>query len=305
MEKIIAECAARGARWVDPDFGPDARSLGSARLCTWVRPSEFMRPHEPVLFDNDAEPDDIAQGELGDCYFLSALSVLAEDPKRIARLFEDHMPNEYGVYCATFYPNGIYTQVIVDDLMPCHPDSRQPMYSRNKGPELWVLLLEKAYSKVFGSYANIDTGTTIKALFDLTGCPGSGMSVRARAQWRLTFACSVQAEEDARRACARPHAEERPHGQRDVLQHRRHPHRESPRRHRPGGGPRVRPAGHRGRRWGRQQGRAHRQDQKPVGKRAFTHRALPDDSDRRRSGRARGRTGTRGGWPRARPCGPS
>ncbi len=43
-------------------------------------------------------PNDIRQGTLGDCYFLSALGILAERPKLIASLFASTDTNEYGVY---------------------------------------------------------------------------------------------------------------------------------------------------------------------------------------------------------------
>jgi calpain-15 len=46
------------------------------------------------LFDSGIEPNDIKQGELGDCYYLSSLSVLAEYPKMIERLFETKEYNE-------------------------------------------------------------------------------------------------------------------------------------------------------------------------------------------------------------------
>ena len=35
-----------------------------------------------------------------------------------------------------------------------------------------MLLLEKAYAKIYGSYANIESGHTLDALRDLTGAPG-------------------------------------------------------------------------------------------------------------------------------------
>lgn len=59
---------------------------------------------------------------------------------------------------------------MVDDYFPC-TSSNRPAYSKANGPELWVLLIEKAYSKVYGSYKKIEAGLTGNALRDLTGSP--------------------------------------------------------------------------------------------------------------------------------------
>lgn len=59
----------------------------------WVRatkiPSLTDDEGDIFIFDNDPTPSDIKQGGLGDCYLLSAISALAEDPVRIKKLFLD------------------------------------------------------------------------------------------------------------------------------------------------------------------------------------------------------------------------
>jgi calpain-15 len=52
------------------------------------------------------------------------------------------------------------------------------MFSRAHGNELWVLLLEKAYAKLHGSYKNIVGGLPHEAMMDLTGCPTTTFSFK-------------------------------------------------------------------------------------------------------------------------------
>jgi hypothetical protein len=177
QQRIIDECVAQKKLYVDAEFPATAQSIGAAIDVLWLRPSEFMQG-KPVLFSEGIAPDDILQGSLGDCYFLSSLSVLAERPKRIERLFRHDIANNVGVHRITLHPNGHRKDVIVDDLFPCSPVTRKPLFSGNKGPELWVMLLEKAYAKTFGSYKAIEAGSPAKALVDLTGAPVTLLKVR-------------------------------------------------------------------------------------------------------------------------------
>lgn len=118
------------------------------------------------------EPDDIVQGALGDCYFLSSLSVLADEaPWAIEALFREHIPNKRGVYAVTFFLDGAVRTVVVDDRFPCDPKTKKPLFSRNRGNEIWVMTVEKAYAKAYGSYRAIESGSPGDALADLTGAP--------------------------------------------------------------------------------------------------------------------------------------
>lgn len=125
---------------------------------------------EPQVFEKSIEPNDILQGNLGDCWFLCAVSCLAEMPHLVERLFLTKEYNEEGIYRLKICKNGEWQEVIVDDYFPCVPNG-QPMFSRGHGNELWVLLLEKAYAKVHGGYKNIVAGKPHEAMQDLTGCP--------------------------------------------------------------------------------------------------------------------------------------
>ena len=57
----------------------------------------------------------------------------------------------------------------MDDYIPCHRG--KPCFSNAHGNELWVLLLEKAWAKLHGSYERIEAGFAENVLHDLTGAP--------------------------------------------------------------------------------------------------------------------------------------
>jgi calpain-15 len=50
--------------------------------------------------------------------------------------------------------------------------------SRSNGPELWVLLIEKAFAKIHGGYKNLTGGVPYEAMMDLTGYPTMSMSFK-------------------------------------------------------------------------------------------------------------------------------
>lgn len=106
---------------------------------------------------------------MGDCYFLSALSSLAEHTNLISRLFDTVKYNKEGFYAVWLNHDGIWKHIVLDDYFPCF--GQIPAFSKSNGSELWVMILEKAYAKLFGNYHNIEAGLPEQAVTDLTGSP--------------------------------------------------------------------------------------------------------------------------------------
>jgi calpain-15 len=117
-------------------------------------------------------PDDIRPGTLGNGWFLSALSVLAEVPPLLVDLFGSNQAGvvSSGKYSVHLCEAGHLETVTIDDLIPCYPKGG-PLYAKGHGNELWVMLLEKAYAKMCGSYAALKAGWAFEAMLDLTGAP--------------------------------------------------------------------------------------------------------------------------------------
>lgn len=133
----------------------------------WLRPEEFCKS-KPIVFDT-INPDDIVQGGLGDCYLLAAISSIAAVPNRLERIFLTKKYNAEGIYVIALCINGIWEDVVCDDLFPCKPHNSQPAFNHSKDNKLWVMLIEKAWAKIHGGYLNIAAGLTREALRDLTG----------------------------------------------------------------------------------------------------------------------------------------
>jgi hypothetical protein len=169
---------------VDPDFPPCFESLwgfGKAPAhysktewgqYKWKRAVEIFKGPFTV-YDDPIDPNDIMQGRLGDCYFLSAICAIAEWQKRVKTLFLTRKVTPEGIFCVALCVNGMWEEVIMDDYFPVTDRGNHytPAFNRSKKDNLWVMLLEKAWAKVHGGYLNINSGLTREALHDLTGAP--------------------------------------------------------------------------------------------------------------------------------------
>ena len=81
--------------------------------------------------------------------------------------------NEAGIYAIKFYVNGIEKIVVIDDYIPIEQKfESQPVFSHSKvRGEIWMCLIEKAWAKLHGSYAQIIEGKSDDVFLHLTNKP--------------------------------------------------------------------------------------------------------------------------------------
>jgi len=171
--------------WQDPDFPASKKSIGrdDDNDIIWLRPSEFsssyVKRSDPlVLFDGEKGSGDLigsSEETFDDKFFMGALSAIASHPDDfVETLFVDDTDEglDVGRLTVQFYRFGTWIKITIDTLIPCDSKSRIPIFGRSlRGNEVWVVLLEKAYAKLQGSYARMCNGnTTIEdVLVELTG----------------------------------------------------------------------------------------------------------------------------------------
>lgn len=171
MEEAKAEARAAGGVWEDKEFeGRSALYMDpncDKPSLPFCMARELLGDGMEVIFDG-AESSDILQGGLGDCYLLSALSVLAQRKELLNRCLVVKSAAQDGVYGVRLNVRGQWRTVVLDERFPTVGGKRFA-YARPCGKELWVLLIEKAYAKLFGSYQAIEGGFVSVALAHLTG----------------------------------------------------------------------------------------------------------------------------------------
>ncbi|KAJ7753130.1 cysteine proteinase [Mycena maculata] len=204
VERIAKDCRAKNRRFRDVEFDLENDRehclFGLSKGEPEYKPSGVERVtkifRDPSFFIDGADSNDIVQGRLGDCWFLSALSTMSTS-KGLIEKFCVARDEQVGVYGWIFFRDAAWVTVIIDDLLftsiPKYEEltpSEQQLYHRDKTlyddsartggkslyfarsgteGETWVPLIEKAYAKLHGDYASISGGFSCEAIEDLTG----------------------------------------------------------------------------------------------------------------------------------------
>ncbi|KAJ3350600.1 Calpain-type cysteine protease dek1 [Entophlyctis luteolus] len=150
----------------------------------WVR----FQWDPSILLEVSPAPSHIRQGRVGDCWFISALAVLAEQPDLVCRVLPPIQPLALsnGIYSVSLFIDGKWRSYQVDNhfaTMPCPSKksasisitsaSEYPVlyFAKSVEGQMWAPIIEKAYAKAHSSYSSISGGWVCEALFDLTGFP--------------------------------------------------------------------------------------------------------------------------------------
>ena len=170
----------------------------------WVF-ADTISNQTPQFVDDGCASNDCVQGNLGDCWLISAMSVLAErdellvggrrgmelDPdmivdKEIASILSKgvyppifHKYRAIGLYVLRIFKNHQWIYIMVDERIPVDIKTNKPVFGRCRNAhELWVPLIEKAYAKLHGCYENLISGYVDEGVQELTGMQPEKIFIR-------------------------------------------------------------------------------------------------------------------------------
>jgi len=182
VKQEVQQIIARGGKFTDDVFSindpvsmiyknPETTKrtgMGEEMIAKWERISIAVK--DPVLYSDGIDPKDIAQGAIGSCWYLSALSVLGATPGRIEKCLVAH-DQTIGVYGFVFYKNGKWITVVIDDYLP-FDEYGNYVFAHSMDPrETWVALFEKAFAKAHGCFELLVSGQVTTGVTDMTsGC---------------------------------------------------------------------------------------------------------------------------------------
>lgn len=157
--------------FIDPDFPPCQHSLGldMPEVDGWARLSQLTE--EPCLFYRIAPDDAMHQAFPGNMWFLSACAAAAEYPAWIQSIFGIRIKLSKACrYKVRLYHPGKqrFVRLVIDDYVPTR--SRSPAFAGiTANGEIWVALVEKAFAKLVGSYAQTEWGYNAHGMHYICG----------------------------------------------------------------------------------------------------------------------------------------
>lgn len=161
--------------WADISLEAESIIASNSSNIIWRRASEVY-PDRTLWGPNDVLPIDTAQGDLGNCWLIAAMSAFAEYPSRVHDIFHNDEANQSGLYGVNLYVLGTPITVWIDDYLPFvlnYWTKEERLYYSQVGSDnsLWGPLVEKAIAKSVGNFWHLDTGINADGVSILNGGP--------------------------------------------------------------------------------------------------------------------------------------
>jgi hypothetical protein len=176
-EYLKSKSIQAGVLYRDDLFPSDDTSISLIRSnkkpykIFWKRPFQIV--DNPRFIIDEINPNDLVQGDTGNCWFLSALSALAMLPTFCQLVIPPNQTFDLGyagIFHFRFWKFGEWVDVVIDDRLPVNEDN-ELIYCHNSKDknEFFGPLLEKAYAKLACCYEFLNSGDPTVAMTDLTG----------------------------------------------------------------------------------------------------------------------------------------
>lgn len=120
-----------------------------------------------LIFEEKIELDDVKNSNTSNNYFLSVVASITQFPVLIYNLFRTREVNQQGFYEIILFVDGEWQIVVLDSFFPVQKGTKNLIFTKPNNNELWVLLLEKAWSKINKGY--LSKTTPSDAFLALTG----------------------------------------------------------------------------------------------------------------------------------------
>ncbi|KRX10450.1 hypothetical protein PPERSA_08752 [Pseudocohnilembus persalinus] len=174
INDILSNCKIAETEFNDSEFPGQNQKM--TRIIEKIKNNE----KEYKLF-GEISSESVVQGSLGDCYLISSIGVLSENPFYITRLFRNKQFNQFGAYQVLMSESGKFKKILLDDCFPCN-NYGGILFCQPKNGNIYGMLLEKSYAKLYGGYNNISVGFSGDALKDLTGAPFDYIEIQKQPQ---------------------------------------------------------------------------------------------------------------------------
>ena len=135
----------------------------------WLKPDKIFDSQNYIILPEHFSDKDIIQGCLNNSSFLFVIGALCKYPNIIEKLLfikEKTKEHIYGVYINI---HGQWKLVLVDDNFPACENRKikKFAFAHCKNKEIWVNLIEKAWAKINGCYAQIGANYSPFEIFDV------------------------------------------------------------------------------------------------------------------------------------------